>query len=224
MMKFGFAFLLTVFFNACGVDTSSSSKEMVMEQLTDSDLIASNPIDPNPVDSTQTDESTGSTDETDETDETVAPTVSGVTDFDTQNAIEDPNGCYPGTYRIIKDASYGGQSEAENGAAGSVAQDQGLVINSDYLSQEYLDTWVTLYYKGFPTSSDLGVQGATTYTMSGVFALSYDLAWADESISGIDNIVYVQSEKTAKPSCYRVTLNSIDPSNIDIQKVYRLSL
>ena len=223
MMKFALSFLITVFFCACGVDTSSSSRETDLEVLSDSDLVVSNPIDPNPIDlGGSTDPDTPNTPDTPDTPVIIVnPSLS---DFDTVGAIEDANACNVATYRFVSDASYGGQEDGENGASSSIADGQGLVIRSEYLSQDYLSTWVILYHKSFPTPSDLNLQGVANYTMIDVFSLSYDLAWADESIAGVDNIVYVKSDKSEKPSCYRLTLNTIVGDEIDVQKVYRVRL
>ena len=221
MFKFVIAFFITVFLSACGVDTSSSASESGNEVSTDSDLVVSNTIDPNPImDVSDGSDGTDSSDSSDDPIETVNPNIS---DFDTVGAIEDSNACNS-NYNIVNDASYGGELDGENGANGAIANDQGLVIRSEYLSQDYQSTWVMLYYNRFPTFDDLNQQGSQSYTMDNVFNLSYDLAWVDESIEGIDNIVYVQSEKTEKPSCYRLTLNSITGSEIDVQKVYRVRL
>jgi capsule polysaccharide export protein KpsC/LpsZ len=83
-------------------------------------------------------------------------------------------------------------------------------------------TWTTLFYKPFPDLTSFNLQGLSTpHKMDGVFSLIYDLAWVDESIPNIDNVMYVQSAQYLKPTCYRVTLNSINSAEIDVQKVYR---
>lgn len=220
MIKSVSAIFIIVFLCSCGVNTASSSKQTNSEIISDSDLVISDTIDPNPI-------SSGDTSEPDEPepDEPDVPINSSLSDFDTSNAIEDKNACNASTHPfVVSDASYGGELDGENGSAPAISYGQGLVVKSEYLSQDYESTWVYLYHKSFPTSDDLNLQGATSYTMDNVFQLSYDLAWADESISGIDNIVYIQSSKTEKPSCYRVTLNTITGSEVDVQKVYRVRL
>ena len=232
MLKFVLFFLMTVFFSACGVDTSSSPAESSGTVLTDSDLVISDPIDSNPVvqdsgtDDSGTDDSGTDDSGTDDsgTDEpgidepSVNPNSSS---FDTVGAIEDPNACNPNFYNFVKDASYGGELDGENGASSAIVDGQGLVVRSEYLSQDYATTWVTLFYKSFPSPDDLNLQGVTSYKMENVFYISYDLAWADESIPNINNRVYIQSDKGEKPACYRLDLNNIVGSQLDIQKVYR---
>ena len=210
MLQFVLIGMIVVFLSACGVETSSSSLESVIvvdgtePDVTEPDVTDPNVTDPDIVD---TDPGTG---------------IDSI--FDTSNAIEDPNACTISGYRTASDASYGGSLLGENGSDGFVIADSGLVIRSEHLSQDNLSTWVTLFYKGFPSSGDLNNQGVTSYKMEGVFYLSYDIAWSDESIVGIDNRMYVQSDKDEKPVCYRLDLNNISGSLIDIQKVYRVSL
>ena len=239
MLKYIFAILIIASFNACGVDTASSSKEKEVEEqkdivATDSDLIVFDPIDANPVviipvDINSTPDENGSEGGDDIIPE-VPPVNQSTSEFDVVGAIADPNACtISGTKSYndpVPDASYGGELDGENGSASAIAtvgeKQVGLVISSEYLSQEYADTWVTLFYRSAPDSVDLGVQGVASYKMDDVFFISYDIAWADESIPDIDNVVYVKSDKTAKPSCYRLTLNSVVGSEIDVQKVYRV--
>jgi hypothetical protein len=219
MFIFGIAFFVTVLLGGCGIDTSSSPSS-VEQGGTTSDVVISNPINVNPivVDSAISDENSSDAN----TSVVEYPAVNPAdSDFDTVNALEDSNACNSGTYRIVSDASYGGELDGENGASSMIADGQGLVIRSEYLSQDYKSTWVTLYHRSFPTPNNLNLQGVANYTMDGVFALSYDLAWADKSISGIDNIVYVQSDKSEKPACYRLTLDTIVGNEIKVQKVYR---
>ena len=205
MFKLIFAFFLIVFLAACGVETSSSALEGIgnADSTTDSD---------------QTDDN-----ETDDTDTTGGDTtVESI--FDTVGAIYDSKACDAGAYSFVRDASYNGDNLGENGSSYMTADGEGLQVKSEHLESspdDSIKTWVTLFYKSFPDSTQLNLQGASVYRMTGVFSLAYDLAWVDESISGIDPIVYVRSDKTTVPSCYRVTLNSINSSEIDVQKVYR---
>ena len=240
-MKYLLTTFIIIIFTSCGVDTASSTKEVevVLPDIepeiepevvipSDWELVVVNPIDSNPIISTPVD--LNNTDDQNSTDDPNSPddpspdypyVNPNTSMFDTENALEDPNACDSDLYGTVKDASYGGQRDGENGSAGAIAENDSLVIRSEYLSQTYDDTWVKLYYRNSPSSNDIGNQGVSSYTMENVFNISYDLAWADSSISGIDNIVYVQSDKTLKPSCYRLTLNSIYGSEIDVQKVYR---
>jgi hypothetical protein len=144
--------------------------------------------------------------------------------FDTKDAVYDPNGCDALNYRTARDASYNGVNKGENGSDFFSVSGQGLEIRSEHLegSSTYLDkTWVILFYKTFPDRASLGLQGYTGYLMEGVFYLSYDIAWSDQSIGGIDNTIYIQSNKDTKPACYRLVLNNIVGTLIDVQKVYR---
>lgn len=149
--------------------------------------------------------------------------------FDSEDAEEDPNACNPNSYRFARDASFGGSGEGENGAGLFFVNGQGLWIGSEHLEADATNrdkTWVTLFYKSFPSPSLLNQQGSTSYLMQGVFLLSYDIAWSDASIPGVDNTVYVQSanfdvENGEKPKCYRAVLNSTIGSQIEVTKVYR---
>ena len=230
MLKFVLFFLMTVFFSACGVDTSSSPAESSGTVLTDSDLVISDPIDSNPVvQDPGTDEpgtsDPGTSDPGTSDPGTSEPAVNpSKSYFDTVDAIEDPNACNSSFYNFVRDASYGGEQDGENSASSVIIDGQGLVVRSEYLSQDYATTWVTLFYKPFPTPDNLGLQGVSSYKMENVFYISYDLAWADESIPNINNRVYIQSDKGEKPACYRLDLNNIVGSQLDVQKVYRLRL
>jgi len=230
MLKFLLFLLITVFISACGVDTSSSPAESSGVVITDSDLIVSDPIDSNPVVEDPGTDNPGTSDPGTGNPGTDDPGTGnpGVnpddSDFDTVNAIEDPNACNPNTYSFARDASYGGDENGANGADSTIIDGQGLVIRSEYLSQDYITTWVTLFHKSFPTTENLNLQGVTSYKMENVFYISYDLAWADKSISDIDNRVYIQSDKGEKPACYRLDLNNIDGSKLNAQKVYRKRL
>ena len=220
MLKFVYIVFIAFIFVACGVETSSSDKTI------SSTIIPTTPDDgtTTPDDGTTTpDDGTTTPDDgtTTPDDGTTIPDVNSV--FDTVGAIYDVNGCNSSSYRIATDSSTSGELDGENGSSAVQIVGQGLVIRSEYLDVN-LDRdsqWVTLFYKGFPSSVDLDLQGITSYTMEDVFYLSYDLAWADESISGIDNRMYIQSNKGEKPACYRLDLDDIIGSNITVQKVYR---
>jgi hypothetical protein len=226
MLKFVDVFLIAIFFTGCGIDTSSSPldnstvTEANMTNLIDLNLTDLNQVIVDLNSTTDENSSTGTVDDGG----TVVVVNPDSSNYDTVGAIEDPNSCNSATYRIVSDASYGGSLSGENGASGFTSEGQGLVIRSEYLSQDYASTWVHLYHKSFPTPENLGLQGSASYRMDGVFQLSYDLAWADKSISGIDNVVYVQSDKDKKPACYRLTLDSIIGSEIKVQKVFRKKL
>ena len=225
MFKFVGFVLVLLFLVGCGVETSSS--------VSSSELI--------PTDNTSTQ---SQTDDTTKTDTTVDENTTDVVDTDTKvpadtnkteiqdevpdtafdyvDAIEDPDACSISNYRMASDASYDGESSAENGSQGFVVDEQGLVIRSEHMSQDNASTWVMLFYKSFPSAENLNNQGVTSYKMDGVFYISYDIAWSDESISGIDRRMYVQSNKDSVPDCYRLDLNSSIGSLIGVQKVYRL--
>ena len=151
--------------------------------------------------------------------------------YDPKNAQYDENACDPSTYRTVKDASYNGSEIGENGSGYYVALGHGLQIKSEHQEaspDKSYKTWVTLYFKRFPGTQHLELQGTSSYRASGIFSLIYDNAWADGSIPDIDNTVYVRSDKdydkddeTQKPDCYRLRLNSVSSIEIDVQKVYR---
>jgi len=203
MLKFIIGLFVLLFISACGVETSSS--------LADS----------------TTSGSTTSTDTTDSTNSdsngTTDPTTIDST-FDTVGAEYDANACNVNTYKFVSDTSYSGTETGENGSSLISVVDNGLMIGSEHLEPDPVNaskTWVTLFYKSFPDPTQLGLQGFASYLMSGVFYLSYDIAWSDESIPNVDNTVYIQSVKDEKPACYRAILNSITGADIDVKKVYR---
>ncbi|PHS58792.1 MAG: hypothetical protein COB17_02270 [Sulfurimonas sp.] len=145
--------------------------------------------------------------------------------FDTTGDIQyDSNACNGNFYKTAADASYNGGLISENGSSFFNVENNGLQIRSEYLEaspSNAFKTFVTLFYKSFPTANDLGLQGSTSYVLEGFFSLLYDNAWVDNSISGIDNTVYIQSAQTTKPSCYRLILNSVTNQESNLQKVYR---
>ena len=243
MKKFIFSFLIVISFSACGVDTASSSKDVeviIIEEPkvvipTDSDLIVFDSINSNPVVSMPSDINDSTN--IDDPGVVVTPDIPvvnpSISEFDVDGAIEDKNACTSSGFADpVLDASYGGEEIWENGASSSIAVKNlggelvsvGLVIRSEYVSQDYENTLVTMYYRSPPSTLDLDVQGVANYKMDGVFFISYDLAWVDESLPNVDNVIYVKSKKTLKPSCYRLTLNSVVGNEINIQKVYRTRL
>jgi hypothetical protein len=213
-----FLLFVVLLFTSCGVDTSSSSSSKVVNNSSDTtdDTPVVNPIG----DSQQTDDTNVSTDVNTTTD---VDAIKAKSLFDTADAEYDPNACNGNMYRVASDASYSGQKAGENGSSLFYVNGQGLWIGSEHLEpdpENSKKTWVYIYYKSFPDPNSLGLQGSTSYTMSGVFQISYDIAWGDSSIDGIDNKVYVQSQKGEKPSCYRMYLKETG-SQIEVTKVYR---
>ncbi len=206
MLRVVFISLLALFITACGVDTASSALKS-----------SSNPDNngtTNPDDNT-----TNPDDNITNPDDQQPDSI-----FDTVNAIYDPNACNANFYRVASDASYAGDETGENGSSFFVVQGQGLEIRSEHLEVEVeqLDkTWVTLYYKAFPDPTQLNKRGLTSYKMDGFFYITYDLAWSDETIAGLDNTMYVKSANGTKPLCYRLVLDTAIGSQIDVQKVYR---
>lgn len=145
--------------------------------------------------------------------------------FDTTgDVVFDANACNGNFYRTASDAAYNGANISENGSSFFNVENEGLQIRSEHLEASPANagkTWVTLFYKTFPSKNDLELQGSSSYFLEDFFFLAYDNAWADESIPGVDNTVYVQSAKTEKPTCYRLVLNSVSDQEASIQKVYR---
>jgi hypothetical protein len=233
MLRVLVSLLIIVFMSACGVDTSSSADETATSNVSpdsgSSDgLDGLDLINPNPVisgsDTNETNSSTGETPNGETPVDTGTDEIRDNSIFDTQNAVYDKNGCNSATYRVAGDASYNGINTGENGSDFFSINAHGLEIRSEHLegSAAYLDkTWVSLYYKPFPEPKSLNLQGYTAYLMTGVFFLNYDIAWSDTSIAGVDNTVYVQSNKDTKPVCYRLVLNNVVGTLIDVQKVYR---
>ena len=219
MFKYTLLLFVVLLFTACNVDTSSSSssKTVVNNNL---DTTNDTPV-VNPGEDSQTSDTNVSTDVNTTTD---VDAIKAKSLFDTTNAEYDPNACNGNMYRVASDASYSGQKSGENGSSLFYVDGQGLWIGSEHLEPDPENsdkTWVLLYYKSFPDPNSLGLQGSTSYTMDGVFQISYDIAWSDESISGIDNKVYVQSENGEKPSCYRTYLDKVIGSQLEVTKVYR---
>jgi hypothetical protein len=226
MMKLLVSIFVIVFLCSCGVDTSSNS--VSSSTTTNGGIdIGLDLIDPNPIHS---DSNTTDTDPTDNNGTNGGgtngggSTVTPESDFDTVGAIYDASACNASTYQIARDASYNGVNVGENGSKFFSVRDQGLEIRSEHLEGDSVNggkTWVTLFYKSFPDIRSLNLQGSTSYLMDGVFFLTYDIAWSDKSIPGIDNTMYVQSAITTKPSCYRLILNNVVGTQISMKKVYR---
>lgn len=223
-----FAFvLIVIFFNACGVDTSSSDKDGGIPTSNDNTNEPTDLIDPNPIDTGDDTDTPGNGDGNNPGDNTnIENSI-----FDTSNAIYDANACDGSSYRMKRDSTVVGESTVgENGANFAIVDGHGLEIASRH-SEGSLSTrdktWVTLFYKLYPETSALG-QTYASFTESGVFSINYDTAWNDSSVSNINNIVYVRSDNydnsedsLEKPSCYRAALNSDVGSEIDVKKVYR---
>ena len=242
MIRLFVVLLIVMFsFSACGVDTSSSSSD-ANSKFKDLDTVEQNPVnqgddiqgwDPiegNPVvDNNETNNPDPGTQDPGTQDP--GTPGNGGTDkqkedsaFDTELALYDENACNPSSYRVVRDASYEGINSGENGAEFAIAIDNGLGIRSEHVegASAYLEkTWVLMYYKTFPSIQNLGLQGYTDHYLEGVFYLTYDIAWADSSINEIDNTIYIQSEKTTKPTCYRLVLDKIIGTQVGVQKVYR---
>ena len=231
-MKLLLAILLMLSITGCGVNSSSgasNSAPTAGDSGNNGDDSTDGGDDDNSGDGDTTDP--GDTVDPDNGD-TTDPGDSGTTDPDPADSIFDTTGdvvydadsCNANFYRTASDASYNGGGISENGSSFFNVEGQGLQIRSEHLVSDPADasnTWVTLFYKTFPSQSDLGLQGSTTYLMDGFFFLSYDIAWSDESIPGISNTLYVQSAQTTKPSCYRLVLDSVTGQDISVQKVYR---
>ena len=157
-------------------------------------------------------------------DNNVTPPDDNSTIFDPTDALYDGNACNANYYHVASDASYIGELVQENGANFTSISEDGLWLRSDHLEADTSKkekAWVYLYYKPFPDRTKLGFLGESSVALSGVFEVVYDLAWTDQNLSGLDNTLYVQSNKTQKPSCYRFTLDQINGSDINITKVYR---
>jgi len=230
-MKLLFTILLMLSITGCGVNSSSGAN--LAPAANDSNDDTNNPTGgdednvTDPGDDNTTDPGDNNTtdpgdDTTDPGDDTVDPADSI---FDTTgDVIYDSNACNANFYRTAADASYNGDSSSENGSSFFNVENEGLLIRSEHLESDPSKlgkTWVTLFYKTFPTKDDLGLQGTTSYLMDGFFHLSYDIAWTDGSIPNVDNTLYVQSAQTEKPSCHRLVLDSVTGQDIDVQKVYR---
>jgi len=220
-------FFLLFLLSGCGVETSSSVSSNTGTVIDTTTNPSTTPDTGTDSGTSDTNSTTSSDDNTtsvvDSNDTTTQPDVEVPdTAFDYVDAIEDPNACSTIGYRVVSDASYDGASSSENGASGFIVADQGLVLRSEWMSQDNASTWVTLFYKGFPSVEDLNNQGVTSYKMEDVFYLSYDIAWSDESIEGITRTMYLQSKKDEIPDCYRLELNSTIGSRIGVQKVYRV--
>lgn len=225
--------LIIVSMSSCSVDTSSSYKLDLNSTVKPDTNITKPDTNTTKPDANTTKPDTNSTKPDANSTKPDSNTADDCVDaiFDCKNAVLDKNACDVNRYNLASDASYGGSKDGENGASSFKVDNEGLWIQSGHLEAEPSKkdrTWVHLYYKKFPDSykSALGNQGDASYVMKGVFMLSYDIAWSDESISGIDNVLYVQSSNYdkdggEKPSCYRTTLNNVSGSKIDVTKVYR---
>jgi len=218
-------YVVAIIFIGCGVDTSSStSSNNIINQEQNVNTNQETGTGVNPGGNNQQNPDTNVSVDINNSANAIENSM-----FDTTNAVYDSSACNANIYRVASDASYGGSKSGENGsglfqATDSSGNTQGLWIGSEHLEAEpdkRKKTWVILYYKSFPDPSSLNTQGETSYTMDGVFQLSYDIAWSDKSINGIDNKVYVQSANGEKPSCYRIYLDKEIGSQLEVTKVYR---
>jgi len=214
--------IIGMILNGCGVDTSSSVSDIPIV-IPQSDNNNTNPSQDNGGGQVQNNPSENNTTNT-QNNTTDASPCGNKCIFDEVNAIYDQDACNPARYAVAKDASYSGDKEGENGSAFYIVAKDGLQLQSLYEVGDVQDlpkTWVWLYYKPFPSPNDLNQQGSTTYTMDGVFRLSYDVAWSDTSIAGVDRVVYVRSDQFDKPYCYQLTLDNVVGTKIKVQKVFR---
>jgi hypothetical protein len=206
MLRVVYIVLVAMFISGCGVDTASSSSQTAT---------TISPLPDTNISDTNTTTATEDTNTTQQRPDAI---------YDSVDALYDSNACNVNSYRVASDASYAGSNTGENGANLFTVLNEGLWIGSLHLEADATQsakTLVTLYYHPFPDATLLGNQGTTSLQVKGVFQLLYDVAWSDESIENLDNIVYVKSTQTAIPTCYRVTLNSVLGSEAKIEKVYR---
>jgi len=211
---------ISIFTISCGVNTSSSFSSDSNNLTNQTDL---NATDSNMTDANATDINANGNNATD-LNTTDTKNCSEDSIFECSNAVYDAEACNGLNYKIASDASYNGMDPAENGSDFFHIANEGLSIRSEHLegsSANSAKTWVTLYYKSFPSPQDLGIQGYTNYLKPGYFQLSYDIAWSDTSIANVDRIMYVRTNQGLKPECYRLNLNNVDGKLIDVQKVYR---
>ncbi|MDF1883168.1 hypothetical protein JHD49_04380 [Sulfurimonas sp. SAG-AH-194-C21] len=222
-MKTVLILVMVLFLNSCGVDTSSSSKGTA-STTKPIDVIDQNPIGGDTPVNPETPVGPGNPVNPENPTGTTDPNCDEVSVYECENALYDLSSCSALTHKTASDTSYNGTDPAENGSDFFSIKTEGLGIRSEYLegnSADLYKTWVTLYYKSFPDKNNLGLQGYTGYVKSGFFYVTYDIAWSDTSIAGIDRIMYVKTNQGAKPACYRLTLNNVDGTQIDVQKVYR---
>ena len=234
-MKLLFAILLLLSITGCGVNSSSGASSAPAANNGDNNDSINGGDDnttvPDDSDDNVTipDDSDDNVTVPDDSDDNVTipdddnTTIDSIFDT-TGDVVFDTNACNANLYRTAADASYNGSTTSENGSNFFNVEGEGLQIRSEHLEGSPANaskTFVTLFYKIFPTTNDLGLQGSTSYVLEGFFFLIYDNAWVDESIPNVNNTVYVLSAQTEKPSCYRLVLNSVTDQEADLQKVYR---
>ena len=235
MLKLLSLSFLIVFFTSCGVDTASSvpketDEETVTEPiivdsilidtidgLSDLDLINKNLIgdgsmDFDLIDPNGIDDNTTSNDNDNDND---IPNDGGVSDYDTEGAIEDPFACIIGdsndgyTNNIVSDTSIDNRGEMD--------EEDGVGINSSLLYNDDITKTkvITFYYDLKPIRT---MDVISTYGSN--YRLDIDTAWANND----ETIIYVQMPKNENDlyECYRYELNSIDVNSaLTSVKVYR---
>lgn len=226
MLKLLTVLLLVLFFNACGVDTSSSKVDSTSSDTTepvDTDAINDNPnygldvIDPNPIVGDGTDSNTSDNNTTDEP--VVIPNDDqNNSDFDTNNAILDQFACVIGSANLgfanntITDDSFDYLS--------AVDPEDGVEVYSKVTNyNDVSKTEVTLYYHDLKPIRTM----ETLSAHENKYRATFDLAWATND----KTFVYVKTPKDSSGhyGCFRYDLKNINKdSKLLATKVYSINI
>ena len=198
---------------SCGVNTSSSTAGFATQSSSSS---LSSSLTFGSSTSFESVATSSSSSSTQTVSSSSSSTPSSAPRFMSIDALYDANACDEESYSVVTYSPSSGANPLH------VTLD-GLWIEPEPLESslgERRHIW--LYYRSPPNSSLLNQQGVSTYIKKGVFRLSYDIAWSDGSIEGVDNMLYIKvSDPNEISSCYRAILSSAIASEIEVTKVYR---
>jgi len=226
MYKLFISIFIVVFFNACGVDTSSgpnaaSAYDDNTTTTTGDDWYGDGYIiDPNPIDGTSDDDNTS--DDTSDDNNT----------SDGDNTSDDDGFSQEDSYFDISDAEYDEFAciigDSNDGYTDKVIADDsvddratedveyGVLINSLYPQAYVGGTEVSLFYYSL-TNNLVGTSVSITH--DALYRISVDKGWADNE----EKKVYVMTPANMDGlySCYRYDLSTIDDNTYQRTKVYR---
>jgi hypothetical protein len=217
-MKYLVLIMIALFIVGCGVESASSDSQKSSQYddgtgddgttdggSTDGDGTTDGGTDDGTTDDGTTDD--GTTD-----DGTTDGTTGGQlnSDFDMEDAIEDPNAC------IINGTFKNGMDDSSFDPEETLDSDNGIAVSS-FLAYDpdAQKTLVTIYYPDL-SSTPVGNQIVITETK---YRVGFDQAWPTNS----NKTIYVRTPRYLDSNyygCYRYTL-SLDKASMVAQKVYR---
>jgi len=200
-MRYNIIFILTLLLSNCGVSSDSSGVPENFDDTPDNNI--SDPDDGNVTDPTDPDD--GNT--TDPTE----PITDPVFDPD-DGAIYDPIAC-ASSYAIDTPLQDDSLSDRETDDVVNAISLQSLLP----VTLDKDDSNIILYYKALSIKPTYEVTNA--YGLNGEYIVMYDLAWVQEP----NNTIYAEVPQTDNElkSCFKMTLNRENGSEITPVKVYR---